>query len=73
MSFDEWIVDRACVAVLGRYRVRRSEVYESRFVHLFWMEDGSVVKVRAGVRSEDRAPRPLTRRHAGGQAPKRAG
>jgi hypothetical protein len=43
MSFDEWIVDRACVAVLGRYRVRRSEVYESRFVHLFWMEDGSVV------------------------------
>ena len=35
------------VAVLGRYRVRRkgrSAVYESRFVHLFWVEDGRVVK-----------------------------
>ena len=47
MSFDEWVVDRECVAVLGRYRVRRkgrSAVYESRFVHLFWLEDGRVVK-----------------------------
>lgn len=47
MSFDDWIVDSERVAVLGRYRVRRkgrTDIYESRFVHLFWVQQGKVVK-----------------------------
>jgi ketosteroid isomerase-like protein len=47
MSFDEWVVGSECVAVLGSYRVSRrgrDGVYESRFVHLFWVRDGQVVK-----------------------------
>ena len=45
MDFDEWVVDGDRVVVLGSYRVRRKgrdDVFESRFVHVFWCEDGRV-------------------------------
>lgn len=45
MDFDEWLVDDGRVAVLGTYRVRRRgrpDVFESRFVHVFWVSDGRV-------------------------------
>ena len=45
MEFDEWVVDDDRVVVLGSYRVRRrgrSEIFESRFVHIFWVENGQV-------------------------------
>ena len=45
MEFDEWVVDGDCVVVLGSYRARRkgrAEIFESRFVHVFWVVDGQV-------------------------------
>lgn len=45
MDFDEWVVEAGRVVVLGSYRVRREgrpDVFESRFVHVFWVEDGLV-------------------------------
>ena len=51
MQFDEWVIDGERVVVLGSYRVRRrgrDDIFESRFVHVFWVEDGRVRTVRAG-------------------------
>jgi ketosteroid isomerase-like protein len=47
MTFDEWIVDDDRVVVVGNYRVHRKgadEYFESRFVHVFWVQGGKIVK-----------------------------
>ncbi len=47
MTFDEWIEGDDVLVVLGDYRVRRrgaSATFESRFAHVFWVEDGLIVK-----------------------------
>ena len=47
MTFDEWVADGDRVVVLGSYRVGRKGrlgVFESRFVHVFWVRNEQVVK-----------------------------
>jgi ketosteroid isomerase-like protein len=47
MQVTDWIDGGEVVVVLGDYRCRRkgdADAFESRFCHVFWVEDGKIVK-----------------------------